>query len=490
MPLYAITGKMRQGKSYFAVKTIAELNETNTKNIIHNYKVYKDNQALLEKSGDLELIEKFALLETDEQFENYFELYDEYNKFIIEFNEENNEKLNKLKPVRQIYTDIRGLLVPNILPAPDDWRTTPRGSIIFYDEVQDREPYRYNGNVPSKNQMILDIAKIGHTDKDMYLITQDPDNLNKSLRKITDKLYFVKRPPQNFPCCTVYTFPKFLSDPSAAADSLREPKKYISSELIPYKDEIYNLYNSASSHESIKKVIPWKWIRNTVLILIFAIIVISAFIKIPIFSFFGDAISMMWGNTSNMKDALSPQMPKPNQVTSSSSTNGSTDAQQKNLDIECRKGANVEKPECVKWFDDMSKNKGSVTGENAQTTHISYNPNKPFETDQIQNSIVYEVTSKPKFSGCSYFNGKYQAYTQQGTKLDVKRSDCKSILDNAGNRPYDYFADNRNDTNNSVPSQTNGFNQVSSQPSVQRHEYVANNVVEPNLQPKTIDNTL
>ncbi|MCJ8163193.1 zonular occludens toxin domain-containing protein [Acinetobacter zhairhuonensis] len=439
MPLYAIVGKMRQGKSYFSVKTINELQETNNKHVVNNFKVFNENQELLEKSGDEDLTQEFHLLCTEQQYESYFVDYVEYNKFVDTYNEENSAKLNKLKPVRQIYTDIKGLKIEFVLPAPDDWRTTPKGSIIFYDEVQDREPYRFVGNVPSRDQMILDIAKIGHTDKDMYLITQDPDNLNKSLRKIVDKLYFVKRPPQNFDCCSVYVFPKWLSDPSAAADSQREPKKYISNEVIGYKQAIYDLYESASSHESIKKKFPKKWVIVGILILIFFGFIVFGFTKIPIFSYFTDAVKMMFGQSSNVQDALKPQMPTSPKPSASATGSPVASNESFQADRDCRKAVNVEKKECVDWFNNLSKNKGSVTtGENGESI-VTYDPSKPYETESIQQSISYEVTAKPVFSGCMKKNGKYYAYTQQGTKLNVSQQDCRDLVE-YGDRPFNYFA--------------------------------------------------
>lgn len=112
------------------------------------------------------------------------------------------------------------------------------------------------------------------------------------------------------------------------------------------------------------------------------------------------------------------------------------------LSVECRKGVNVEKPECVKWFDDLSKNKGSVsTGDNGQMV-VAYNPVQPFD-DQIQKSVSYQVTAKPVFSGCIKKNGRYVGYTQQGTIIDVSQDDCRRLLEN-NERPFNYFAQDQN----------------------------------------------
>ncbi|MFX4994005.1 zonular occludens toxin, partial [Acinetobacter baumannii] len=73
-----------------------------------------------------------------------------------------------------------------------------------------------------------------------------------------------------------------------------------------------------------------------------------------------------------------------------------------------------------------------------ETIAIKYNPNKPFDVDQSQ--IEYTVTAKPVFSGCIKKNGRYVAYTQQGTILhDVAQSDCKKLIEQ-NDRPFNYFA--------------------------------------------------
>lgn len=76
-----------------------------------------------------------------------------------------------------------------------------------------------------------------------------------------------------------------------------------------------------------------------------------------------------------------------------------------------------------------------------ETIAIKYNPNKPFDVDQSQ--IEYTVTSKPVFSGCIKKNGRYVAYTQQGTILhDVAQSDCKKLIEQ-NDRPFNYFAQSK-----------------------------------------------
>jgi hypothetical protein len=445
MPLFMYVGKMRQGKSYCAVRKIDEITKENSKNLQSNREVFISQMKYFEDREQLNLIEPFMKLLDCDQFPEYHEeLKVPYDEFIEIYNKENKTKLEKLKPVRQIYSDINGTIelkkIPNLLKSPDDWRTTPKGSIIFYDEFQIHRPaFKFNGNVLSKDQMIIDISTIGHVDKDLYLITQDAENLNFSLRKLIDKMYFVKRPPQNIDACSIYTFDCFLKNPKAAAESKRDPKKYVGWQVVRYNDYVYSLYKSASSHDSVKRKIPLGFFIKAALIISLFVAVGYAIFASPFLGFLMSAIKTMTSTNISSVNDLTANKVVPTPETKNAKPTDAIPKQVFDLNVECRKGSNVEKPECVKWFDELSSGKGSALNSE-QNYQISYNPNQPFDHEDIQKSISYEVTSKPVFSGCIKKNGRYVAYTQQGTVLsDVTQADCKRVIED-GNRPFNYFA--------------------------------------------------
>ncbi|MFG4026144.1 zonular occludens toxin domain-containing protein, partial [Acinetobacter baumannii] len=134
-------------------------------------------------------------------------------KTILDMLEENKKLEEQGKPARQIYCDIDGLRIPEVEPAPDDWRDTPDGSIIIYDEVHMRKAYEYKGNQYSQDQMIKDLTIHGHFNKDIWLITQDPARIEKGIHKLIDKMYFIKRPSSKPPYTNVFVFDKWLSSP-------------------------------------------------------------------------------------------------------------------------------------------------------------------------------------------------------------------------------------------------------------------------------------
>ncbi|WP_342029920.1 zonular occludens toxin domain-containing protein, partial [Acinetobacter baumannii] len=166
-------------------------------------------------------------------------------KTILDMLEENKKLEEQGKPARQIYCDIDGLRIPEVEPAPDDWRDTPDGSIIIYDEVHMRKAYEYKGNQYSQDQMIKDLTIHGHFNKDIWLITQDPARIEKGIHKLIDKMYFIKRPSSKPPYTNVFVFDKWLSSPEPAANRNAKHKKYFDHYRFHFKDEYQKLYHSA-----------------------------------------------------------------------------------------------------------------------------------------------------------------------------------------------------------------------------------------------------
>lgn len=467
---YLIVGKNGSGKSYFTVNMIKEFSDKNTVNLAANaIKFEKNNEILLDRdqknliSQFSETIEKLKLdnvkvyssyessqqllndipdhfqsIEDGLNFDHYFKYHLIYNDFIKFVSSNSDLKLELLIPVHKLYADINGLKIEGVELSPEDWRTSPLGSKIFYDEFQDRPEYLFEGNKPSKNPMILELSKIRHYDIDLYLITPDPDNLHKSLRKIVHVMYFVKRPHGNPNCCSIYSFDQFLSNPRAAADSKREPKKYVHYELLTYKKSIQRLYTSAANHSSMKFQIPWKWIRNAFFIFIgFSIIFVMLF-KIPIFSTFIGAVKGMFGGDNVLEQLKqAPSSEKTNSVQPQTSSFKPDLTKVK----ACMEQFKWTEQQCLEAYNpdlvaEKNKQLEQSTGNNMEQIVFKYNASKPFDTEYQVNA---QPTDFPKFSGCIKKNGRYVAYTQQGTILkDVSSSDCQRVIEN-GDRPFDYF---------------------------------------------------
>lgn len=328
--------------------------------------------------------------------------------------------------VREIYSDINGHAekCDFIKPAPADWRDVPNNSIIFMDEIHKRPEYEDNGQM-SQNPMIKDLRTHGHQNKDIILITQDPQTLNKAIRMLIEKMHLVKRPIQKPNFATIYEFERWLRDPWQAAASERSVK-YQDSYKFFYKKKWQDMYTSASAHTSINFKIQSKFIYAIIAIIVLTSAAYFLFTKSGGDKLARNAVAGISGDKVEKEQT---------QKTDNSVSNDS----KFDPNIECRKGENVEKPECVKWFNDLSKSGSSVTSNGTVQT-VSYNPNKPYD---FEYQPQVNPTDFPRMSGVvKLSSGRLMAIDQQGNYMEnISEADCKKWL--SGYRPFNYFAQNR-----------------------------------------------
>lgn len=351
---------------------------------------------------------------------------------ILEIIKENDKLEEQGLERRKIYSDIKELLIPEVDPAPDDWRDTPDGSIIIYDEVQMRREFEYKGNQYSQDPMIKDLTIHRHTNKDLWLITQDSQRIEKGIHKLIDRMFFIKRPASKPTYTNVFEFDKWLSNPEPAANRNAKFKKYLDFYRFNFSDKYQSLYKSASDHSSIKFKLPKQLFVFLGIFLAVIAFVLIALMNTDTFNTkrFEEKNGTAQENTSTGDNAATKKDSKED----NQSVNASLD-----LSVECRKGVNVEKPECVKWFNDLSKNGSSVTASGVQT--VSYNPNKPYD---FEYQPQVQPTDFPRMSGViKLSSGRLMAIDQQGNYMQsVSESDCKKWL--SGYRPFNYFAQSQN----------------------------------------------
>ena len=332
--------------------------------------------------------------------------------------------------VREIYSDIEGhsQKCDFIHPAPADWRDVPDNSIIFMDEIHKRPEYTDSDGKMSQNPMIVDLTTHGHQNKDILLMTQDPQRLNKGIRALVEKMYLVKRPIQKPNFATIYEFERWLRDPWQAAASERSVK-YQDSYKFFYKKKWQDMYTSASAHTSINFKIQSKFIYAIIAIIVLMSAAYFLFTKSGGDKLARNAVAGITGEKVEKEQTQANQ-----KIDNSVSNDLKFDP-----DIECRKGVNVEKPECVKWFNDLFKNGSSVTSSGTVQT-VSYNPNKPYDFDSVPQ---VQPTDFPRMSGVIQLSsGRLMAVDQQGNYMEnVSEADCKKWL--SGYRPFNYFAQNR-----------------------------------------------
>ena len=405
---------------------------------------------------------------------------------------------------RPVYTNIEGIDLDGVMPIPEndhgelDWQLCQsanaelglQGALVVYDEAQKQKDnkgekyFAWKGREKlSTRDVISELDTHRHFGYDIIFITQEPNLLHLHLLGFVKEHYHCSR-PMNKQGSQIALWRSWQRNPNSSSALERAEDVF----FVPFDKEVFDQYKSTELVTDKKLRIP-KYIKKTAIIGLCAFSVIGllfAFVDNPIFNL--NAYKAVSGDKGGIEE-MKKYMPKDVADQMGVKPNASND-----LNIECRKGVNVEKPECVEWFNNLSKTGGSVsdisnTGKlgtlNSTSIAVNYDPSKPYDLDQVQSTIVYEVTSKPKFSGCAKFGNKYQAYTEQGTKLTVSKEDCQIMIDK-GERPYDYFAEKQSPLKNNQTDLTKQETQQSS-PVRNLESYQAQNVVDEHLQAKTVN---
>ncbi|MFW1838160.1 zonular occludens toxin domain-containing protein [Acinetobacter gyllenbergii] len=284
----------------------------------------------------------------------------------------------------------------------------------FFDDINKKKKQA----LIKKKEDILDIGRSltlhGHFGFDIYLITQDIKRLNAATIAATSKHLKLRR-LFGWPMMFIY---EYTDVQKYFAASTRN--NAISIRLFFYRPYLYKYYISSESH-NVPKSFPF-------LILLLLLIV-------PMIFYWG--YSKLKG--ANTLGAFGDE--KTEQVEQTKSETGSAAAPTSNPTVttepmDCNVYQNLHLPECQL----IQKEKNAQLQAEVRQS-IGYNPNSPY--NDLSQSVAYQATAQPVFSGCVKYQGKYYSYTQQGTKLNVSEADCKKLIDQ-GDRPFNYFAQQEN----------------------------------------------
>ncbi|MFK3917571.1 zonular occludens toxin domain-containing protein [Psychrobacter sp. NPDC078501] len=164
---------------------------------------------------------------------------------------EASEKEKDIDKKRNFYSDINGLKIDGVLPSPDDWRDTPEGSTIIYDEAQLRNVFAANRGA-SKEQIVRDLTIHRHGNRDIWFITQMPRLLHNDVLDVTNEHIHLVRPyGANLASCYFWRQVEKTPDGRTAKD--RAENNYI----FNYRKDLYKYYNSAVEH-TVKLKLPKK----------------------------------------------------------------------------------------------------------------------------------------------------------------------------------------------------------------------------------------
>lgn len=183
------------------------------------------------------------------------------------------EGLQKKAEGRSVFhLGIDGMNPEFIPPAPftdlADWRSLPPGSVLIVDEAHKYLPVRSPGKPVEWIQLLTEIRHFGI---ELWLVTQDPRNLDSFVRRLVGSHTHLTR-KVGLQGAVVRVFEGISEDPQDPA-----AKKTAVSSPWKYPKHLYAVYKSASLH-TVKPNIPWKvWFTGIgslvgVLFIIYAIV--------------------------------------------------------------------------------------------------------------------------------------------------------------------------------------------------------------------------
>lgn len=339
---------------------------------------------------------------------------------------------------RPCYTNIEGCILEGVDPIPMndrgelDWQLTHRGdeerglpgAFVVYDETQklrDNQKVRYFAYVSrqklSDRDVISELDYHRHYGYDIVFLTQNPELLHPHLLGFVKEHYHCSR-PMNKKQSQVAFWRSIEHKPNSEAALKRAEDVYVED----FDDKVFKLYKSTDVMTDDKTRIP-KYIKRLwwIVGIIFSLILLYlVFGNSPFFK--ASTYKAAVGNKDAQKE-ISQQF-----------SSKDTQSSPQDLSIECRKAENLNTDQCKQFLTNLGQTNGSLSP--LQQDQINYNPSKPYD---VQAKLNYQVKQRPVFSGCMKSNGRYVAYTQQGTILhDVSQDDCKRLIEH-DDRPFNYF---------------------------------------------------
>lgn len=393
---------------------------------------------------------------------------------------------------REVFTNIIGINVSGVRVIesntlhPFDWRDLPSGSVLIFDEAHEHPAFSerdllrnfkieywenelrrislmtdisdtkrkslisetkemYSRLLKDEKEKIMDIglsmSMHRHFDQEIVLITQNPTKLNKDvLGNVT--IHHVMRRKFGFEAATIWTFGEAMTTwGKSVADGALVKKQW------KFPKHLFKFYKSAEGH-NVQKYFPKKYYAIAVIpLLLFGTGIIKAK-ETGFFGLFGSSetqvseikpepILIQEGDTRTQAEILE-QHAADQAGMSLEQYRASQNPALQNLDFECRKAENLSRPECVQWFENLSKSNSSVTSNGNVVQTVSYNPNSPYEFEYVPQ---IQPKDFPRMSGVmTLSSGRLMAIDQQGNYMpNISQNDCKRWLQ--GYRPFDYVRD-------------------------------------------------
>ncbi|WP_368566337.1 zonular occludens toxin domain-containing protein [Acinetobacter bereziniae] len=373
------------------------------------------------------------------------------------------KRVNEADPWN-IFTNIDGIKLDTAQSLKDKFTDYPPRSLVIIDEAQQITHFskKYKHPVKNSNHPEVEFLQVHrHADHlDIIFITQAPRLLNPDVLDMVGTHYHLHR-PMGMKMATWWMWKYHQLNPNTKSTKADAED----SGTFTYPKNLFGMYKSSDggtdSHGKIK--IPMK-IINAVWMLVLVI----------------GATGWLW--VKSQPDKKEETVKQEQSIKQEIPTQANSATQQPLvLEQDCRKGVNVEKPECVQWFNDMSKNNASISNDGS----VTYDSSKPYD---FKPQAKIQVVDYPRLTGCSKYDGKYYAFDQQGNRMPaISQADCKKWLN--GERLFDYTKSPQQVQNNAqFNTQSNSTNAVQqiSQSAVPKHVEIANNDAQPHLQAQVV----
>lgn len=316
---------------------------------------------------------------------------------------EASEKEKDIDKKRNFYADINGLKIDGVLPSPDDWRDTPEGSTIIYDEAQLRDVFAANRGA-SKEQIVRDLTIHRHGNRDIWFITQMPRLLHNDVLDVTNEHIHLVRPyGANLASCYFWRQVEKTPDGRTAKD--RAENNYI----FNYRKDLYKFYNSAVEH-TVKLKLPKK-----LFIMVGALIVIIGLI-------------MKYAMSSETDKFINPEKAAAEQQAKIDASLGKSDSKKLLTDnvTPVVVGGNEQSPNPLTPTQSSNGDNiqpVTVGGNNTNDNQQVFNP---VTGGYYQDANLAPVNAMMKGNACVAFN-------VNGNRLpSVSSAECTYLLENAG----------------------------------------------------------
>jgi hypothetical protein len=278
----------------------------------------------------------------------------------------------KKEPARQIYTNIDGINIPDVIFIEhNDYEQFDDGSIFFFDEAQ--QFLNFKASHEAKDDKITQSLQVSrHRGFDIYFITQHPSFLSKWVTCLINEHYHLVN-SMGLKASTLYRFTG-VKGSLVNLDVLKNTALDVN--RISFDNSVFSKYKSATVHT--KKFIMPKKLKFYIFL---------------VFLLFGCFFYLLYYNQKNSNLQKVTQTNKKTVLPTSTS------------------------------------NILNIPASATNTNNILNIPASATNTNNIHSSIQVQV-QEPFIKGCIIFDNKSFAYLNTGVKVEIKVSECQKQMHN------------------------------------------------------------